>query len=349
MLKDPFGAPTVRANMHPGFLSPDAIGPSGPVDDELSVLAMQTPNGKPLGLLANFSMHYVGSAILSADYFGRFAEHLGKRLDGSDGSSSCIVAMSQGTSGDLASMNYSAKQVSREYERYADELAALAEQAYRQVKYQTNVSLAMRETKLTLGRRVPDAQRLAWAKELAAKVGDRRPKGWPEVYALEQTFLAAEPQRELKLQAVRIGDVAITAIPNEVFAITGLKLKLQSPLLQTFNIELANGAEGYIPPPEQHKLGGYTTWAARTAGLDINAEPKIVEAVLKLLEEVAQRPRRALPDTVGSYDVAVRQSKPRAFWRLAEIGGYSAADSSGNKRNAVYEDGVCALFAGPAG
>lgn len=27
------------------------------------------------------------------------------------------------------------------------------------------------------------------------------------------------------------------------------------------NIELANGAEGYIPPPEQHKLGGYTTVA----------------------------------------------------------------------------------------
>ena len=145
----------------------------------------------------------------------------------------------------------------------------------------------MRETKLTLGRRVPDAERLAWAKTMAEKIGDRRPKGWPEVYALEQIVLAAEPQRELKLQAVRIGDVAIAAIPDEVFAITGLKLKLQSPLPNTFNIELANGAEGYIPPPEQHKLGGYTTWAARTAGLEVEAEPKIVEAVLKLLEEVA--------------------------------------------------------------
>src|SRR5262249_49606312 len=49
--KDPFGQPTVRANMHPGFLSPDAIGPSGPVDDELSLLAMQTRDGKPLGVL----------------------------------------------------------------------------------------------------------------------------------------------------------------------------------------------------------------------------------------------------------------------------------------------------------
>ena len=60
------------------------------------------------------------------------------------------------------------------------------------------------------------------------------------------------------------------------------------------NIELANGSEGYIPPPEQHALGGYTTWPARTAGLEVQAEPKIVAALLGLLEQVAGRPRRAL-------------------------------------------------------
>jgi len=44
----------------------------------------------------------------------------------------------------------------------------------------------------------------------------------------------------------------------------------------TMNIELANGSEGYIPPPEQHMLGGYTSWPARTAALEFQAEPKIV-------------------------------------------------------------------------
>lgn len=346
---DPFGKLTVRANMHPGFLSPDAVGPSGPVDDELSVLAMQTRDGKPLGMLANYSMHYVGSPLLSADYFGRFAEYLGKRIDGSDGSTGCIVSMSQGTSGDMASMNYSAKQNTREYDSYANELADLAEQAYRQVKYQQDVSLAMRETRLTLERRVPDAERLAWAKKIADKIGDRRPKGWPEVYALEQPILAAEPRRELKLQALRIGDVAIAAIPNEVFALSGLKLKLQSPLPQTFNIELANGAEGYIPPPEQHKMGGYTTWAARSACLEVEAEPKIVEAELKLLERVTAKPRRALPDLVGSYAAAVMQSKPRGYWRLIEVSGNSAADSSGNHLDGQYDGNVAHYLPGPPG
>ena len=33
--------------------------------------------------------------------------------------------------------------------------------------------------------------------------------------------------------------------------------------------------------PHQHELGGYTTWPARTAGLEVSAEPKIVEDLAK--------------------------------------------------------------------
>jgi hypothetical protein len=86
----------------------------------------------------------------------------------------------------------------------------------------------------------------------------------------------------------------MAAIPNEVFAVTGLKLKAQSPLQPLMNLELANGAEGYIPPPEQHALGGYTTWPARTAGLAVDAEPRIVAALLDLLEQVSGAKRRPL-------------------------------------------------------
>ena len=349
IIKDPFGEPTVRANMHPGFLSPDAIGPSGPVDDELSLIAIQTADGKPLGVLANFSMHYVGSPMVSSDYFGRFAEHLAKQIDGTDGSTSCIVSMSQGTSGDLASMNYGAETNRREYDSYAKELADLALAAYRNVNYRSDVSLAMREAKLILDRRVPSPERLAASKKIAEAVGDRLPKGQAEIYALEQLMLHAEPQRELKLQAVRIGDIAIAAIPNEVFALTGLKLKLQSPLENTFNIELANGAEGYIPPPEQHKMGGYTTWPARTAALEVEAEPKIVASLLQLLEHVSGKPRRQMPELGGAYATAVLESKPVAYWRLADIAGSTAADASGNQLQAHYGDAVARYLPGPPG
>ena len=103
------------------------------------------------------------------------------------------------------------------------------------------------------------------------------------------------PTRELQLTAIRFGPLGITAIPNEVYSSTGLALKKDSPLESTFNIELANGAEGYIPPPDQHKLGGYTTWRARTSCLEEEAEPKIRAKLLELLNEVASQRGDAKP------------------------------------------------------
>ena len=57
MIEDPFGNRTVRANMHPGHQNPDAIGPSGPVDPDLSLLSIQSADGRPLALLALLPCH----------------------------------------------------------------------------------------------------------------------------------------------------------------------------------------------------------------------------------------------------------------------------------------------------
>jgi hypothetical protein len=152
----------------------------------------------------------------------------------------------------------------------------------------------MAQTELSLGRRLPSAKRLAWAEEVRSKQTTPRPASLPQVYAEQAFFLRDNPRAELVLQAVRIGDLTLAAIPNEVYGITGLRLKAQAPLPLHMNLELANGAEGYIPPPEQHYLGGYTTWPARSAGLETDAEPKIVAALLPLLEKVSGQPRREL-------------------------------------------------------
>ncbi len=132
-------------------------------------------------------------------------------------------------------------------------------------------------------------------------------------------------------------------------ALTGLKLKRQSPLATTFNISLANGASGYIPPPEQHELGGYTTWPARTAGLEVQAEPKMVEAVLGLLEELAGKPRRTYQEADTPYSQRVLASRPAAFWRFAEMQGPSAADSTGNGHELRYAGQVAYHLPGREG
>jgi hypothetical protein len=345
MLTDPFGQHNVRAHMHPGHESPDAVGPSGPVDPQLSVLAFQRTDGRPLALLANYSMHYYGSSLLSSDYYGRFARHVATKL-GAD--AAFVGIMSQGTSGDLMWMDYGAPRREIGYDAYAKEIAERVANMVKTMSWHDSAPLKMAESKLELSYRVPDDQRLAWARDMAAKLGNRLPQSQPEIYALEAIYLHERPRTELKVQALRVGELGIAGLPNEVFAITGLKLKQRSPFAATFNIELANGAEGYIPPTEQHQLGGYTTWAARTAGLETNAEPRIVETALGLLEEVADRPRRAFAGENGPYARAVLEARPLAYWRLEEMVIPTARDVTG-KHDATLEDGIALFLPGVDG
>ena len=62
----------------------------------------------------------------------------------------------------------------------------------------------------------------------------------------------------------------------------GRAIKQQSPFKQTFTIELANGCNGCLSPPEQHKLGGCETWRARSSYLETEAAPRIFDTLMAL-------------------------------------------------------------------
>ena len=345
---DPFGQRTVRANMHPGYQNANCVGPAGPIDPDITMLSVQALDGRPVALLANYSMHYYGAPAVSSDYYGPFCTAFARLIGAEKLDPPFVAIMSHGTSGDMHWMDYGKPRKSwGGRERYAELVARVALDACKSIEYHDRVPIRMSERKLKLGRRVPDAKRLAWAKAMMAKMGDRKPRNRPEVYAREQIFLHNDPTAELKLQAVRIGDMGITAIPNEVYGLTGLKIKAHSPLRPTMNIELANGCEGYIPPPEQHKLGGYNAWPARSAGLEVQAEPKIVDTVLSLLEEVSGKPRRKPVVVQGPYAKAVLAARPLAYWRLKEFAGPRAADASGHGCDGTYEDIVAFHLEGP--
>nr|WP_161501168.1 neutral/alkaline non-lysosomal ceramidase N-terminal domain-containing protein [Rhodopirellula sp. SM50] len=349
---DPFGEPTVRAMMHPGYLNPDYVSPAGPVDPQLSVLSVvSAQDDTPICVLANYSMHYFGSSSgFSADYFGEVADLLESQIAPTDSGShhTFVGIMSQGTSGDLHWMNYAKSHQPVSRKDYAKEIAQKTLAAWKQIEHRSDLTIAMAESPMKLRRRVPDAPRLAWAKTINLQRGPRPPKDRPEVYAQQAQWIDENPETELILQAVRIGDLGITALPNEVYGITGLKLKQQSPLGDTFNLELANGAEGYIPPPEQHRLGGYTTWPARTAGLEIDAEPKIVDRVLSLLESVSGKKRRPLVDPPNAYSRAILNAEPAAYWRLGDMVVDRATDATGN-HHATFQGGVALYLPGPSG
>jgi len=337
---DPFGNLTGLANMHPGHLSKDVIGPSGPVDPQLSVLSIRTAQGKPLAVLANYSQHYFGAPAISSDYFGPFCRIVASSLgEAGDGNGPFVCALSQGTSGDLMWMDYGAEPRPIGIQEYATAVARNAVTTLGKIAYRDEVSLAMTEKVLPLAYRVPDDARLAWARPIAAGIAADLPKNIPEVYAREAMILHDRQRTTVKLQAIRIGDVTIATLPNEVYALTGLKLRNRSPAALHFNIELANGAEGYIPPPEQHVLGGYTTWPARTAGLEVTAETKIVDTLTEALEEVTKKPRRAPVDGHGPAAEAVLAAKPVGYWRLNDDDGSTARNSVVNGQPARLTPG----------
>jgi len=329
---DPFGQPTGRANMHPGYLSKDVVGPSGPVDPQLSVIALQTLDGKPLGVLANYSQHYFGTSPVSADYYGHFCRHLAAKMgQQGDGNGPFVCAMSQGTSGDQMWMDYGAEKKTITIDTYASEVADSAIKALQTVKYVDHAPLGMIEKTLELKYRVPDEKRLAWARPIAAKIENDVPKSKEEVYAREALILHERQKTTVKLQAIRIGDLSIATLPNEVYAITGLKLRADSPFGTHFNIELANGAEGYIPPIEQHELGGYTTWPARTAGLEQKAESKMLSVLNEGLLEMAGGPFAQDTHPGGSYALEIHSTNPLAHFGCGETGGTSLVSEIDNK------------------
>ncbi|MBC8873781.1 MAG: hypothetical protein H8E44_30445 [Planctomycetes bacterium] len=342
---DPFGNPTVRANMHPGYQSPDATGPAGPTDPDLSVISFQSRDGRPIALLANFSMHYYGAPSISADYYGLFSDRMKERIAPADGAPNqppFVGIMSHGPSGDIWLRDYlkpAPKEPPHNISSYTDALVNIAHDAYKTIQYRDDVTLAMAQTDLPLKFRLPDKQRLEWARGIMDAMEGPSPKNTTEVYAREAIFLHEQQGASLILQALRIGDIGITAIPNEVYALTSLKLKAYSPLEPTVNIELANGSEGYLPPPEQHPLGGYNTWPARSASLEVDAEPKIVETVVRMLEKVAGKSRRQPAPTCGVAAQAVVESKPISYWRMDEFCGLEAVDVL-NRHEGLYEAGV---------
>ena len=290
---NPFGGRSDEVKMNPPR-GTDLLKPAGPVDSQVSVLDVRHTDGRPLALLANYGLHYVGgyqAGHVSADYFGLFADRV-QGLLGADRQHPPFVAMmSNGTSGDVSNNDFRAKPERLpawvKMQRVANDLAGKVAKVVGNIGHHATAPLAVAATELQLGVRRPDDARLGWARRTLANDTDPKRLTRPEIYAQEALALAKFPARvPVVLQAFRIGDLRIITVPCEMFAETGLALKQEAGLGPLFIIELANGYRGYLPTPRQHEWGGYETWPARSSYLEVQAAPKIRAALLGLLSKL---------------------------------------------------------------
>lgn len=294
MPRNPFGK-LEQVKMNP---SADALDrPAGPTDPDLSILDVREAiSHQPLALFASYSLHYVGhvpKAMASADYYGEFARLMPSRVNAG---SNFIALLANGTSGNINNSPFGVGRPPREpFEQIRIVAGKAADTAWRarsNIKtYQAAPRLSLLQREVVLHYRRPTAEQVEYARTVLAT---KDPAERAKLPALAQPYaervLALTKRSEtvsVPLQVVRIGDLAICGIPFEAFVEIGLDLKKRSPFAHTIVIGLANGAYGYLPTPEQHRLGGYETWIG-TSRVQEDASVILSTQLLEMLAELSK-------------------------------------------------------------
>jgi len=285
------------------------LKPAGPIDPEVCVVLARTRKGRPLGLIANYALHYVGGipkvpgekgrliGMASADYFGEFARLMPSRMR--NPANNFVAFMSNGSSGDINNIDFYRTRAPRApFEQVQIVAQKTADAAWRAVqkirKYDRDPVVAMRQREVEIRYRKPSPQDVALAEKVL-----KLPRKEREAINKRSTSVAtrtveysgpdAPTTEKVLVQAVRIGQQAIVTMPFEVLVEIGLEIKAKSPFPNTFMTELANGGYGYLPPPNQHKLGGYETWLG-TSKFEEDTSDILTRHLLEMLAELKEAP-----------------------------------------------------------
>ncbi|MEO9005470.1 MAG: hypothetical protein ABI288_12070, partial [Ginsengibacter sp.] len=288
---NPFGGMD-HAKMNPGIGNPNLFKPAGPTDPGVSFISVQSTSGRPIALLGNYSLHYVGgvpTGDISADYFAVFADRIQELLKADRQDPLFVGILSNGTSGDVNNINFKGKpEINAPYVKMrivADDVAQEVLRVYKGINHQNWVKLQAAQSELSLKIRRASPEILANIHKVLLRSDTAKPLYNPFEKSYAKWVLQMEKEYpdyiNIPLQIFRIGNLGVAAIPFEVFTQTGLEIKDKSPFKPTFTIELANGSYGYLPTPEQHKLGGYETWLGSNI-VEIDASEKIVEELMSL-------------------------------------------------------------------
>lgn len=304
MPKNPLGGYD-KVKMNPGLNN--LVKPAGPTDPEVAVIDVRDQKGQPLGLIANYALHYVGGVprvidekgrevgMASADYFGEFARIMPYRLRGATSNENFVAMMTNGTSGDINNIDfYRNRGLRAPFEQIRVVAGKTADAAYRAVQkidnYDESPIVAMKQRNVTIHYRKPKQEDIDRAIELMKLSSKERNEINSRTSSVAQNTLRfSEPEmtktEDVIIQAIRIGDQAIVSMPFEVLVEIGMEIKEKSPFPHTLIIELANGGYGYLPPPHQHKLGGYETWLGTSRFVE-NTSVVLTKNLFEMLEEL---------------------------------------------------------------
>ena len=290
---------TVR--MNPGLNNPDLVRPMGEIDPELAMMYVEGVDGTPISVVASFSLHYVGTGSVgqvSADYFGQFFNLMRHYIGGN-----CVPILWNAASGQINNNDYSGERIWQDRghtraRRMANVLAGHVLTEIQLMDLDEELALEAVTGTLEFSRKVITETDLDIAEQILAGgyeyeegpfswvVGQPVREDRVGVYARQCQRLAALPeQMTAPVQAIRLGDAAILALPGEIFVETGLRIKAQTSASPLMLVSLANGYIGYVCTDEAlTQEGGYETWASLSSLGGVGTVPAMESLSLSLLE-----------------------------------------------------------------
>ena len=281
------GGGPVRFN--PGKMNPDIVRPAGPIDPEVGSLLFRAADDRAVASLTVFALHLdtVGGLEYSADY----PHYLEASLRGELGTG-FISMFGNGTCGDINHIDVSHRRRQQghdEARRIGETLAATVKAKLHGLKEIAEPSLAVRTEVVDVPLQQYSEEEVAWAKEAMKQVHTgqlpflERVKAY-KIMALE---LLEGETLPMTVQVFRLADdVAIVALPGEVFVDLGLAIKRGSPFATTMVIELAHDAPGYVPTRKAFAEGSYETVNSR---IRPGGGEMLVETALRLLGDSSSR------------------------------------------------------------
>lgn len=260
--------------------------PAGPVDPEVGVLVFEAGD-KPVASLLNFAMHptSVGGGVkISADYPGVFTRLVSERHG-----AEMVSIFANGTCGNINHTDYMTGK-RRSTLELGTVLADAVDVAWPSLKAAATFAPRIRSELVTLKRRSYTDEQIAKAKDMAANIATKNFGTVPmaETVCILETLDKKDKPLLAEVQVIAFSDdVAVVALPGEIFVELGLALKKASPFKHTFIAELSNGSIGYIPNKEAYPQGNYEIVSARA---EAGCGEKLIETALKLLSEVKMVP-----------------------------------------------------------
>ena len=274
---------TVRCN--PGNLNPDVVKPMGPIDPEIGIFYITTPDEKPIATFVNFAMHL--AVVVGTETSADYAYFLGKILKAVK-SDDMIVFFGAGACGNINHLVVKKPRKLRglkKAEQIGYVLAGGVIKEYPTLNPLENLELKAESEIVLLELQQYTRDEIEQAKIDAKK----SPTGSSTKITARKALKILRLQEfhskvmEAEVQAFKIGDIAIVSVPGELFVELGLAIKEKSPFKYTFVIEHSQSDIGYAPDEKAFDQGAYEVAVSR---MKKGESEKLVDAALRMLNKI---------------------------------------------------------------